>query len=188
MTINPSLLDPGERLLWSEKPSPVSYALKKGGLTSIFGIPFFAFSLFWIAMAGIASDRTPNGPAAFFWMFGIPFVLIGLGLVLSPLWYYWRGTQATYALTNRRAIIDLGGQFPRSISVPLNQIPFVEVRASADGRGHVLFQEAVTTYYSRPSLPQRDGFIGISKAEHVGQILRTSIDKARETPVSGAIR
>jgi hypothetical protein len=187
MTINPSLLDPGERLLWSEKPNAGSYALRKGGLTSLVGIPFVAFSLFWVAMASTASSRTSDHPASFFWMFGIPFVLVGVGLVLSPLWYYWRGTQATYALTNRRAIIDIAGQFPRRISVPLHQIPFVEVRASADGPGHVLFQEAVM-YHSRPSLPQRDGFIGISKAEHVGQMLRTSIDKARETPVGGAAR
>jgi hypothetical protein len=179
--------DPGERLLWSGNPAPVRYALRKASLRFLFGIFFFGFSLFWIDGAYTATSKGSDPFGFPFWMFGIPFVVVGASMVLSPLWQYFRATRTSYALTDRRVIMDIAGPFPRRTSVPLNQVPFVDVRAPRNGLGHVLFQEGVASYSNR-GMTQRDGFIAIGDAAQVGQMLRSAIDKFITVRASGLPR
>ena len=176
--IDSSLIDPGEQLIWSGNPYPARYALRKAAYPFLFGIFFFGFSLFWIYGAYVTSSNATNQLGFPFWTFGIPFVIVGACLVLSPVWQFFRAAHTTYALTNRRAIADISGLFPRRTSVPLGQIRFVEVRASAEGPGHVLFQEPVISYYYNVGTMQRDGFIAIPQATRVVQMLRSAIDKS----------
>jgi hypothetical protein len=169
---------PGERVLWSGTPEPLRFSLRKSFPGALIGIPFFAFSLFWISMA----SRAPGGAASPFpfpfWLFGIPFVLVGLGMVLSPVWHYARALRTSYVLTNRRAIVDYPGPFGRRISVPLTQIPFIETRGSFGNYGHVLFQEAVVSSYNRGGLAQRDGFVAVADPAQPEQLLRAAVERA----------
>jgi hypothetical protein len=173
--IEASLIDPGERLIWSGKPSPARFAMRKATHYFLFGIFFFGFSVFWIHGAYVAGSRATDRLGFQFWMFGIPFVVVGACMVLSPAWYFLRAMNTTYALTDRRAIMDSSSPFPSRTSVPLNQIPLVDVRSSAEGPGHVLFQEPPASRYYGGTL-QRDGFIAIADAGRVGQMLRSAID------------
>jgi hypothetical protein len=176
-TIDPTLIDPGEQLIWSGNPYPVRYALRKAAFPFLFGTVFFGFSLFWIYVAHMAAGNATNQLGLPFWMFGIPFVIVGACFVLSPAWQFFRAVHTTYVLTNRRTITDISGPFPRRTSVPLRQIPFVDVRASAEGAGHVLFQEPTISYHNM-GMMQRDGFIAVAKAARLGQLRRSAIDKS----------
>jgi hypothetical protein len=178
--IDPSLIDPGEQLIWQGKPYPARYALRKAAYIFPFGIFFFVFSLFWIHGAYIAKSNASNQLGVQFWMFGIPFVFVGACMVLAPAWHFFRATATTYALTDRRAIMDVSGPFPRRTSIALTQMPFVEVRGSADGPGHVLFQEATPYYRSGAGMTQRDGFIAIADAAKVGEMLRGAIQRSTD--------
>jgi hypothetical protein len=172
--IESSLIDPGERLIWSGKPYPARYAMRKGTSYFLFGIFFFGFSVFWLHGAYGSGGRATDQLGFQFWMFGIPFVAVGACMLLSPAWYFFRARNTTYALTDRRAVIDSSGPFPRRTSVPLKQMPFVDVRASPEGPGHVLFQEAIVSYNAGTT--PRDGFIAIADAARVGQTLRSAIE------------
>jgi hypothetical protein len=172
--IDASLMDPGERLIWSGNPYPTQFGIRKGGYPFLFGVLFFGFSLFWIHGAYTAESKATNQLLFPFWMFGIPFVIVGACMVLSPVWYFFRAMRTTYALTDRRAITDVSGPFPRRTSVPLNQMPFVDVRSSAQGPGHVLFREVLASY--NKGMPQTDGFIAVPDAARVGQMLRSAIE------------
>ena len=88
-----------------------------------------------------------------------------------------RKPQTTYALTDRRAIIDMAAPLPRHISVPLNQISFVDVRTSTHTTGDVLFRGAVESQMSIGMI-RPDGFIAIADAARVGQLLRSAIEKS----------
>ena len=176
--INRLPLDSGERLIWAGRPQSASYALKKGALTFLFGIPFFAFAVFWTYTA---SSGPTQGPIQFFWIWGLPFLAVGLGLVLSPGWYFLRAGRTTYTLTSRRAVIDSSGPFARRLSLPLEQIPFVELQGGAGGVGHVLFREVAVSNRNN-GMPTKDGFIAIPDAEKVDRLLRDSIAKLRSHP------
>jgi hypothetical protein len=174
MTIEP---DRGENVLWSGAPIPIRYALRKGAWTFFVGIWFFGFSIFWVHVAsGGKIDRIPSGFE--FWMFGIPFVVVGACLVLSPIWYFVKSKMTTYTLTDQRAVIERSGLFPQRISVPLDRMAFVDLRASANGPGDVLFYEGTSWQNWNGKYTQRDGFIAISEAARVEQLLRAAQTKA----------
>jgi len=170
MTIDPTLPDRGEKVLWWGKPYPQTYAFRKAWYSFLLGIPFFGFAVFWTYMAS---------RGGVFAAFGIPFLLIGLGMLLSPIWHYVRGMRVTYALTDRRAVIDIAGFMPRRISVPLNQIPFIDLRLGADGSGDVYFKETLSTMSTRGSWVQRDGFIAVPDVRRVEELLRKAVDSDR---------
>jgi hypothetical protein len=169
-------IGPGERMLWSGNPNPLRFSLRKSFPGALFGIPFFVFSLYWISSAyGVPGEKSPF-PIPF-WMFGIPFVLVGSGMVLSPVWHYMRALLTNYVLTDQRAIIDYFGPFGQKISVPLSRVPFIESRRSFGDFGHLLFQEAAVNSYNK-GMSQREGFVAIPAPAQVEQIFRAAVDKA----------
>ena len=170
------ILDAGEHLLWSGRPQPTAYALKKATLTFLFGIPFFAFAVFWTWTAlSFSAGREPQ----YFWLFGVPFLLIGLGLLLSPLWQSAQARATTYTLTTRRAVIDTTGPLARRISVPLEQIPFIELQPGRGRPGHVLFREVAAPYRNAFPTTTKDGFIAVPDADKVERLLRDAVAKLR---------
>ena len=78
-------LGPTEKLLWSAAPAPGRLARITLPIF-LFAIPWTAFAIFWIA--GASGFKRPNfgQPAGLFPLFGVPFVLIGLGMLSSPYW------------------------------------------------------------------------------------------------------
>lgn len=160
------MIDRGEKLLWSGRPKPLALAFANGA-TALFGVPFLAFAIFWITQAA----RAPG----VFWMFGIPFVVIGCGLVLSPVWHLFRAGRTTYVLTDKRAIIDTAPPFGRRRSIPLAEIRFVELQRTVGDAANVLFFETlVQQRYGRGA--KKDGFVGITEPERVERMLRAGID------------
>ena len=67
-------------------------------LTSVFGLIFAGFALFWMMLA----SRAGGG----FWMFGLIHFSVGLGLAVGPPFVSaWRRRHTWYTLTDRRAFI-----------------------------------------------------------------------------------
>ena len=128
-----------ERLLWSGRPRPLRMALGATPML-VFAVPWTAFSVFWIC--GAAGFKVPDfhaGGFAFFPLFGLPFLLIGLAMLLSPLWAWRSAHHTVYAVTDRRLlIIETGGSTSvRAISPDgLDRLRRVERR---DGSGDLIF-------------------------------------------------
>ena len=78
-------LAPGERVEWLDQPLPSRRAWSALPVV-LFGIPWTAFSVFWVVAA--SGFKVPNFDHGFgfFPLFGLPFVLIGLGMLSSPYW------------------------------------------------------------------------------------------------------
>jgi hypothetical protein len=189
MMIEARSLDPGEELLWSGKPDPIRFALKRGAVPVLIGIIFLVT---WIPMFMVSRiTRSTAGLPPSFEQITLPFdfSLLALGLmfgfvglcgVLSPLWFRLRAIRTIYALTNRRVVIDIAHPRPRTLSIPLEHVRFIEVRAGAGGSGDVIFLESM-----RPGVdgwgPRGEGFIAIPDAAHVEQMLKTAIENTFAT-------
>src|SRR5262245_53538748 len=83
-----SQLQSGEPIRWISPANPKIAALAGTGIF-LFAIPWTAFAIFWICGAsGFKIPDFKNG-ISFFPLFGIPFVLIGVSMLLSPV-TLWR--------------------------------------------------------------------------------------------------
>jgi hypothetical protein len=77
-----------------------------------------AFAAFWIIMASGMTKGVPRslGPWMLFPLFGIPFLLVGLGVMLGPLWVYLGARKTVYAVTEKRALAIGSGTTPAPLT------------------------------------------------------------------------
>ncbi len=142
-----------ESIAWAGKPIPRFFS-KYTIASMIFGIPWSAitFTICTLAMnsiwfpeegARIAINRTSItvtemsiwlklGMSAFF----IPFITIGIYMLLAPLWHYLSLKASVYVITNQRAIHF--GRFLRS-SWRAPELEFVDREERRNGRGDIFF-------------------------------------------------
>jgi len=74
-------LEAEEKIFWSEMPIKCFFTPKATGLF-LFGIPWTAFALFWTAGAAFGTSQAEeSGPFILFPLFGLPFILIGFGML-----------------------------------------------------------------------------------------------------------
>lgn len=123
-----------ESVEWQGMPVPRFFTAKSLAMF-LFAIPWTAFAIFWIC--GAAGFKLPDlsegfSPLMLFPLFGVPFVLVGLGMLASPLLSYLKDQKTLYAITNKRVIIISGGKTVEIKSFKPEQITEVTRRERKD--------------------------------------------------------
>ena len=165
-------LDAGEQIRWVEIPIPRYFT---AGSTSafLFAIPWTAFAIFW--MFGASGFQMPDFDDAFdlFPLFGVPFVLIGLGMLSSPLWAYRKSTKTVYVITNKRAITFDGGTSTTIRSYPPNKLTDIYRKEKSDGTGDVIISSKAWKDSDGDRHSEELGFLRILKPKEVEKMLNT---------------
>jgi hypothetical protein len=169
-----SELQPGESLNWTGVADPARAAVTALP-AALFGIPFAGFAAFWINTAyhgTHAMNKSGNsfaGAFSLFPLFGIPFLLVGLGIILAPLWAYLKGRTTVYAVTNQRVMI-ISGSGTRSVkSCTPADIVSVDHRERADGSGDVLIRTNAVTRTNNSLSQVTVGLFGVSNVKEVAR-------------------
>ena len=172
-------LESGEELLWLGQPIPRFFTAMSTG-AFLFAIPWTAFAIFWIC--GAAGFKYPDfheGGFDFFPLFGIPFVLIGLGMLSSPVWTYRKALQTVYAITNRRAITFDAGWTMTIRSYPPARLRNIIRKERRNGTGDVVLDQQVASGFERGQRTMDLGFLNIRDPKTIEQILKKL---AEQTP------
>jgi hypothetical protein len=170
---------PGEQLVWYGEP-------QQGLMFASSDILFVPFSLLWGGFAIFWESSVLREHAPFFFkLWGIPFVLVGLYLIVGRFFAdAWMRRQTAYALTAQRALIIRRGPWPKTTSLALGSIANIQLMEGAGGRGTIQFGE---TPFGRgspfrawpgtgPSVPS---FISIEDARSVFAKIQASNTGAR---------
>ena len=208
-------LEPGEKIFWMDQPRPATGFSWWLMAPSLFAIPWTGFTLFWIAGAVGIFDK---GWAAFqqfdiqrilFGAFGIPFMLVGVGMFLSPFWAGNRRRKAArdtvYLITDRRALILNAGYLGDSLlgslaggavlglgksrylvtSYPPDKLCNIQRIQREDGAGDLAFGETILTSESNSErTATRDGFFSVPEAREVEKMLRLLARSAESISVT----
>jgi hypothetical protein len=159
------ILADGETILWQGRPDSGIIWSSLLSFETVFGLFFAGFAAFWIAgaraMTGTTGAGGIDGVFAFFPLFGLPFLLVGLYLAVGRIFWdaYSRG-RTWYTLTNRAAYIARDVMAKRS----LKRYPFNEMRTPElqdDARGSVFFAEELRLHTHRNR--SRNGFSGATR-------------------------
>lgn len=128
-------IGPGEAVLWKGKPGKGHIVTGQDAFMIPFSILWCGFAIFWETTA-IAS-----GAPFFFWLWGIPFVCMGLYLVFGRfLWAAHMRKRTAYVITNRKIIrlrrnkIDM---------LEGRNMPAMRMSANKDGSGTIRFGEEI---------------------------------------------
>lgn len=175
--IEPELED-GEPLLWVGKPSP-GRMLIPSIILFVFGVVWSSSIVGFIYTWHSVGPRVGNGPGGVFGTLGLlsnlffaPFVLIGLGMLSSPIWVYRKAKQTVYGITRDRILIVQNGRVRRVRTYSPSDINAIERTERADGSGDLTF--------ARRSYRDSDGdrrsetiqFVGIPEVRSVEKLLR----------------
>src|SRR6266403_2153656 len=170
-----SELQSGESLYWTGTADPARAALSVLP-AAIFGIPFAGFALFWMNTAFHATNSMHKASNdaftksfTIFPLFGLPFLLIGLGIVLTPLWAYLKGRSTVYAVTNQRVMVITGGNSRSVKSYTPADILGVEHRERPDGSGDIVILTNAITRTNNSVSQIKVALCGIPNVKPVAQ-------------------
>jgi hypothetical protein len=124
----------GERLLWSGQP-------RQGVTLRGSDALMIPFSLLWGGLAFFWEWSVINSNApAFFMLWGIPFVAVGLYLILGRFFVEaWQRSRTHYAVTSERVLI-VEGLFKNTVrSVSLRTLSEMSLSESSSGEGTIHF-------------------------------------------------
>ena len=166
-------LRPTERIVWSATPRPGRLA-KKAMPKVWFGIPWTAFAIFWIAGAsGFKAPDFSHG-AGLFPLFGVPFVLIGFGMLSAPYWAARKAAASAYVITNERVLLFeprfFGGTDIRSF-LPHQLLDIRRVQLP-DGSGDLILDRKVTTDGEGSKTTTDIGLFGVSEVKEVESMVQ----------------
>lgn len=171
-----SELQPGESLLWTGDVNPGRAAIMALP-AAVFGIPFAGFALFWITIAYRGTSRISHNAGSFgsafrvFPLFGTPFLLIGLGMVLSPLWVYLKGRSGVYAITNQRVMVITGSRSRAVRSITPADIASVDHREKPDLSGDVLIRTNALQRMNNTMSQVTVGLYGVANVKEVARLV-----------------
>ena len=174
-----SELQSGESIYWTGTADPARAAMSALPAT-ILGIPFAGFALFWITQAYHAtSTMSKSSSNAFtngfrvFPLFGLPFLFVGLGVILAPLWAFLKAGSTVYAVTNQRVMIITGDSSRSVKSYTPADIVSVEHRERPDGSGDIAILTTGTTRTNNSVSQIKVALVGIPNVKQVAQQVMT---------------
>jgi hypothetical protein len=127
-----------ERVLWVGRPDASRYLTKSDVFAVPFSLMWGAFAIFW-EISAIAS-----GAPFFFYLWGVPFVAIGLYMIVGRFFYRTRVKRRTwYAVTNRRVLkIERRSSGDAVEAMFLDAVPSLNREVRSDGSGTIVFGNA----------------------------------------------
>ena len=205
-------LAPGETARWVAQPGPRPLPCVTV-LPCLLGIPWTLFALFWMATAsGVFNPgQGPQGVGnldpvrVVFALFGIPFVLIGVGMLTSPWWIKrrleWAARRTVYVITDRRAILfdggygglpevavgmpglgGLAGKAHQIRSFGPGQLRDLQQIQREDGSGDIIFQSTAFPDGRGRVQFSRGGFFSIPDVREVERMLRELAARGESGP------
>jgi hypothetical protein len=170
-------LSGGERVLWSGQPKQGVILRASDALMIPFSLLWGGFAFFW-EWSVINSDAP-----GFFVLWGIPFVLVGLYLIVGRFFVEARQREKThYAVTNERVLIISGLLRPTVKSLSLRTLTDVSLSESSNGEGSITFGAASALsgmfggFAGWPGMSAQVGprFEVIPKAKAVYEVIRAA--------------
>jgi hypothetical protein len=186
----------GEKLIWAARPDVRIAFFMSFGIW-LFAIPWTAFSLFWISVpvtalletyAGINIGAPKGAPSLMMWVFaifGVPFVLVGFGMLLAPLFVLTKGRFTLFVLTGRRLAILQGRSTVRVTSFLPNEIKGFSRKEGTDGRGTVILSRGYERDSDGDSVARSTELGVIDDVRKVEQTLRDWKERASPRPAEG---
>lgn len=130
---------PGERILWTGQPKQGLVLNKSDVLLIPFSLMWGGFAIFW----NVGVWTFPNTGAGDDWfmkLWGLPFLAVGLYLIIGRFFYdAWLRRNLYYAVTNQRILVLRRRQYAKLTSRDIQSLPMLELTEHRDGTGTLAF-------------------------------------------------
>jgi hypothetical protein len=172
-------LESTEKLLWRSQPRPTFFTGEAVG-TFLFGIPWTAFAIFWTC--GAAGFQIPDLSEGFhirflFPLFGLPFIIVGLFMLATPVMHYRKMSSTLYAITTQRILIMESNGKTEYTSIAPQRICELTRRETDQGYGDLIISHEFSIDSDGDKQTKEIGFFNISQVKEVEKIVKKLIEK-----------
>jgi hypothetical protein len=175
------VLEPGETLQWTGQPRKGIIFRHSDAMAIPFSVLWCGFACFWEASAlGLTGFKSGHGAPLLFKLWGIPFVVTGIYVVVGRfIDDAWRRSHTYYAVTNFRVLIVERRLNLKVTSLALENLPFIERTMSGNDEGSLSFASPTIPLQGRRGVklsgtPACPTFEFICGAREVEQLIRSS--------------
>lgn len=131
-----TFLEPSEKLLWIGKPREGVIFSKMDFFLIPFSIIWGGFAIVWETIAIM------SGAPWFFILFGVPFVLVGLYMMIGRFFYdAFRRKHTLYGLTQKRIIFLSGEKEKKAQYINIADLKDVQLFEKPDGSGAIFLSD-----------------------------------------------
>lgn len=177
-------LGPSEQPLWVGRPRQGLMLRPMDMLVIPFSLLWGGFAIFW--EVGVITTGAP----LFFAVWGVPFVLLGLYMIIGRFFAdAWDRSATTYAVTSERIVIvrTLFGRHVKSL--PFDTMKQTSLRERSNGAGTIVFGSNEPYYawygpYTSPWWPALPSFELAEEARRVYEIVREAQLTTKRRPAS----
>lgn len=157
-----------ETLLWSGRPVQGLRLVLGDALMIPFSLLWGGFAIFWEVMV------FHSGAPWFFRLWGVPFVCVGLYLIVGRFFAdAWLRARTRYGVTNQRVLIVTQALRKRVVSLERRTLGPVELEERSDGTGGIVFRSGgLEDFYRGRRMPPK--FEGIPDARRVYGLIRAA--------------
>ena len=160
-------LDTNEDILWCDKPCKTFIFTTSDIFTTLFGVVWLAFSIFWVVSAYFATEEAEGVFNLFPW-FGLPFVFVGLYLLIFRHFVsYVKRKNMIYALTNKRAMIVHIGSRKYVQEYRYENISNIQMKCDENDVGSIYFFTGELRYSNGRGYSSTSGIFGINNTTKV---------------------
>jgi hypothetical protein len=99
----------------------------------------------------------------------LPFLIVGLGIVLAPLWAFLKGSSTVYAVTNQRVMVITGNGTRSVKSYTPVDILGVQHRERPDGSGDIMILTNGITRNNNVASMVKVDLCGVPNVKQVAQ-------------------
>ncbi|MBX2810305.1 MAG: hypothetical protein KTR25_00780 [Myxococcales bacterium] len=159
-------LESNEHIRWLGMPKAVFFTPTTTGIF-VFGLPWTAIAI----MITSVSMKASHGlhPST---LLTLPFILVGVGMLLSPICTYAGSKRTAYVITHRRAITFQGGRTLTIRSYPPEKLQQIFRTERKDGSGDVIIQHTVWPDADGHRRSAKLGFFRIAGVREVERMLK----------------
>ena len=165
-------LAPGEKVVLAGRPR-IGRAVFQALPFVFLGIPFTVVPLLALGMLSARESLE----VFVVLLLGLPFLLVGLLLLSSPIWAARNTSRTRYAITDRRVILCEAQIFSglEIRSYPPDALRFIVRNQRGDGSGDLIFEEIRTRNNDGNRRVIRRGFMAIDDVRGVENLLRATL-------------
>ena len=171
----------GEVVRWSGVTGPGLHRWAAFGIW-LFAIPWLAFALAWegtvLAMlfkSGPPPIKQGNWPILWGWafaLFGLPFVLVGLGMMAAPFYALRKAARTVYALTDTRLlVIEAGGKATTVKTIIPQRIVSTSRIERSDGAGSLTLTLGAAKDSDGDTVIERETLMAVPQVQRLEQLL-----------------
>lgn len=162
----------GETISWAGQPDPSVIFSKSDAIMIPFSLLWGGFAIFWelSALAPCKPGSGSGGTDFIFPLFGVPFVLIGIYMIIGRFFYKaWKKKRTYYAVTDQRILILTKTGSTNLQALFFKDIPAIQKSVCKNGIGSIIFsnQDSVAATISNQWVTSNNQNISVPSFEDI---------------------